>query len=57
MWGCEIHYGGDFVASCSMDHTIRVWDLIAGKCRQTMRGHVDSVNAVAWQVHTLSIPL
>ena len=38
-----------------MDHTVRVWDLIAGKCRQTMRGHVDSVNAVAWQPGTANV--
>lgn len=27
----------------------------AGKCRQTLRGHVDSVNAVAWQPFTSNV--
>lgn len=26
-----------------------------GKCRQTLRGHVDSVNAVAWQPFTSNV--
>ena len=32
-----------------MDHTTRLWDLSSLRCRQTLRGHVDSVNACAWQ--------
>merc|ERR1712224_348685 len=36
-------------ASCAMDHTTRLWDLSSLRCRQTLRGHVDSVNACAWQ--------
>ena len=35
----------EFVASCSMDHTAKLWDLTVGRCRQTFRGHVDSINA------------
>jgi len=29
--------------SCSMDHTIKLWDLNMPKSRYTFRGHVDSV--------------
>ena len=32
-----------------MDHTAKLWDAGTGRVRQTFRGHVDSVNAVAWQ--------
>ena len=38
-----------------MDHTVRIWDLIAGKCKQTLRGHVDSVNACCWQPFTANV--
>ena len=31
-----------------MDHTCRVFDLGSGKSRHTFRGHVDSVNHVAF---------
>lgn len=34
------------------DHTARLWDVVSQRCRQTFRGHVDSVNAVAWQPFT-----
>lgn len=34
------------------DHTARLWDVASQRCRQTFRGHVDSVNAVAWQPFT-----
>jgi WD40 repeat protein len=55
VWGCDVHYAGDFVASCSMDNTIRVFDLLAGRCRDTLRGHVDSVNAMAWMPFSANI--
>lgn len=34
------------------DHTARLWDVASQRCRQTFRGHVDSVNAIAWQPFT-----
>ena len=40
---------GDFVASCSMDHTAKLWDVERAKCRGTLRGHVDSINAIIFQ--------
>ena len=42
-------YSGDFVASCSMDHTAKLWDVQRAKCRGTLRGHVDSINAIIFQ--------
>ena len=46
------HDQGDFLASCSLDHSARLWDLHAKKCKMTFRGHVDSVNSVCWQPYT-----
>lgn len=51
-WGVAFHHSGDFLASCSMDHSARLWDLSSQRCRQPFRGHVDSVNAVVWQPYT-----
>lgn len=46
VWGCTWHTCGDFVASCSMDNTCKLWDLNSLRCRFTMRGHADSVNSI-----------
>nr|KAJ3421397.1 Sperm-associated antigen 16 protein [Polyrhizophydium stewartii] len=46
VWSCAFHDQGDFLASGSMDHTAN------GRCRQTFRGHADSVNHVGWQPFT-----
>lgn len=43
---------GDFLVSCSTDHTAKAWDLATHRCRHTFRGHVDSVNAVQFQPFT-----
>ncbi|EFJ47004.1 hypothetical protein VOLCADRAFT_109152 [Volvox carteri f. nagariensis] len=38
------------------DHKqVRLWDLPASKCRMALRGHVDSVNEVAWLPFTSSL--
>ena len=39
-------------SNVARDHTARLWDVASQRCRQTFRGHVDSVNAVAWQPFT-----
>jgi len=41
--------GGDFLVSGSMDHTCKLWDVSTGRCRMSLRGHVDSVNSVCFQ--------
>ncbi len=52
VWGVKYHHAGDVLASCSLDHTVRLWDVPAAKCRSALRGHVDSVNDIAWQPFT-----
>ena len=37
VWGVAWHHQGDFLASCSMDQTLRIWDLAAGRVRQVLR--------------------
>lgn len=39
----------DFLITGSMDHTCRLFDIGSWRSRQTFRGHVDSVNSVAFQ--------
>jgi WD40 repeat protein len=43
------HDTGDFLLSCSMDHTIKLWDMNCKKSRFTFRGHVDSVNTIQFK--------
>ena len=38
-----------------MDHTAKLWDLTVGRCRQTFRGHVDSINSVTFQPYANTI--
>ncbi|KAI8845053.1 WD40-repeat-containing domain protein [Chytriomyces cf. hyalinus JEL632] len=42
VWSCAFHDQGDFVATCNMDHTAKLWDVNTSKCKQTFRGHADS---------------
>ena len=46
VWCVSWHNCGDFLASCSMDNTAKVWDLNSLRCRYTLRGHADSVNSI-----------
>jgi len=46
VWSVDFHDTGDFVASGSMDHTAKLFDINIGKNKNTFRGHVDSVNSV-----------
>jgi sperm-associated antigen 16 protein len=55
VWSCDMHWGGDFLLTGSLDHTARVFDLNAGpskRCRTVLRGHTDSVNYACVQPGT-----
>jgi WD40 repeat protein len=39
---------GRLLASASLDHTLKLWDMPAGKERATLKGHGDVVAAVAF---------
>jgi len=38
---------GKWVASGSVDKTVKIWDLETGECRATLKGHTGVVNSVA----------
>ena len=40
---------GDYMVSCSMDHTAKLWDLNTTKCKFTLRGHTDAVNNIVFK--------
>ena len=37
VWGVDWHDQGGFVASCSLDHSVRIWDFPTGAMRQALR--------------------
>ena len=46
VWKVKYHETGDFFLSCSMDHTVRLYDAANNKVRMSYRAHVDSVNSI-----------
>ena len=39
---------GAYLASSSVDHSVRIWDAVTGRERRVMNGHQAEVNTVAW---------
>ena len=37
-----------WLASASVDNTVKIWDTSSGECLQTLDGHRDSVNSVTF---------
>jgi outer membrane protein assembly factor BamB len=46
--GVAFSHDGHYVASGSLDMTVRIWDVAAGKEEKTLRGHTKQVWAVAF---------
>lgn len=45
---CHLDPSSRFIASASKDSTVKIWDLIRGKCEFSLSGHTDSVESVKW---------
>jgi COMPASS component SWD3 len=39
---------GKWIASCSADATIKIWDAVTGELSQTLEGHLAGVSIIAW---------
>lgn len=59
VWGVAFHDLGDFVASCSLDHSVRLWDITTSKCRQSFRwapGRLPcNVSVLLWGAGTVEL--
>lgn len=49
IWTIAFSDDGCLLASGSVDHTIKVWNLKSGSCVQTLSGHTGAVMSVAFQ--------
>jgi COMPASS component SWD3 len=46
---------GRWVASCSADATIKIWDAATGNLMQTLEGHLAGISTIAWSPDSNSI--
>ncbi|NJR73265.1 MAG: WD40 repeat domain-containing protein [Scytonema sp. CRU_2_7] len=48
IWSMAFGCNGNILASCSLDKTVRLWDVRDGSCLKILHGHVDQVTAVSF---------
>ena len=52
IWSVDWHTLAPFLATASLDRTVKVWDLNSLRCRSILRGHCDSVNSVEFLINS-----
>lgn len=48
---------GSLLASCSNDHSVRIWVVATRECKMELREHDHVVECIAWAQVILSYPL
>ena len=48
VWAVAYHPNGQVIASGSVDHTIRLWEVETGRMLKILRGHTDAVRCLAF---------
>jgi len=44
----DFSWNDKLIASCSEDHTIKVWNSENAECQSILIGHNDYVNGISW---------
>lgn len=48
----RVNVDGDLMASCSNDHSIRIWLINSKDCKAELREHEHTVECIAWAPET-----
>ncbi len=44
----RVNTDGSLLASCSNDHTVRIWVVATGECKAELREHEHVIECIAW---------